>query len=613
MTLDTDRNRVTEIRLAAHSVIASIRAALDQANYFSNAYAITSRVKSKDRFLSKISDRRAKGNALYNADSVTDAVGVRIITHHRDEIPDVLRRLFLLLRPSRTAASGYMANGTVKELIEYVPHTPAENDPFTGELRAIFNAAYQGSPPFYFEPKAKGGYSSIHMVARFPSDELDAGEVGVEIQIRSVFEDAWGQIDHKLSYEQERRVGSVDPAQREQLKRHLTLLKRYLDAAADHADLIKATFVAPSVQKTVNKNLGSQSYLPTLFESAKITQALQDRISSLLSRKVAVDSETEGVAQQDAGAAYVQIADDLSNTINSELDPTQTDISVSAVRARAVIRTSMLLESALCRFLSEDRQQLRLAVAQYKAIAEDEPENPICWFRQGQALASLAFEAVPGSQEALEFLAEAQHAYRQTEAALMRIAEGTSPVNLNVYHEGVEFIRANLVKLHAFAVWRVIDLKAGVSELTDSDVVSVCEAYALSKAGIVNASTAESEIRLVNNALYFGTYARDRASSINAKAADLPDLSEMNELFDRLLSYCKDGQVVLMSHWDTLVAASILLNRAEEGMLAAKKVMDANTDPSSLKSDFGSSYAVEMRRRAVEVAWPVYRDSTQGG
>ena len=95
------------------------------------------------------------------------------------------------------------------------------------------------------------GYSSIHLVV-WCSVLREGGphEVPIEIQIRTVFEDAWGEIHHQLWYQPFRGlIGSEGKHDEMQLKSHLNVLKTFSEGCARYADLIKAQITESSSQK----------------------------------------------------------------------------------------------------------------------------------------------------------------------------------------------------------------------------------------------------------------------------------------------------------------------------------------------------------------------------
>ena len=91
------------------------------------------------------------------------------------------------------------------------------------------------------------GYSSIHVIFALPVEiELGAGpeklETSIEVQIRDVFEDGWGELSHRLGYKRYDKGLSDRKDLDRQLKtarfRELNALKASADAVSQHATLL---------------------------------------------------------------------------------------------------------------------------------------------------------------------------------------------------------------------------------------------------------------------------------------------------------------------------------------------------------------------------------------
>ncbi len=93
----------------------------------------------------------------------------------------------------------------------------------------------------------ESGYSSIHVIFSLPVQiELEDGpqevETSIEVQIRDVFEDGWGELSHRLGYKRSDKGLSDKRELDRQLKtarfRELNALKASADAVSQHATLL---------------------------------------------------------------------------------------------------------------------------------------------------------------------------------------------------------------------------------------------------------------------------------------------------------------------------------------------------------------------------------------
>jgi putative GTP pyrophosphokinase len=131
------------------------------ADHGMSVHAIEGRVKSRESLMSKIMRNEGRFQRLKDID---DVAGVRIITYFEDDVhnvADILRQGFSVM----------------------------ETEDKKRSLR-----------PNVF------GYLSLHVVVRLPPQLLDdpanagLGDLKVEVQIRSMLQHAWAEIEHDLGY-----------------------------------------------------------------------------------------------------------------------------------------------------------------------------------------------------------------------------------------------------------------------------------------------------------------------------------------------------------------------------------------------------------------------------
>jgi ppGpp synthetase/RelA/SpoT-type nucleotidyltranferase/predicted phosphodiesterase len=193
-------------------------------------YAVTSRIKRSQRIMDKYIDRR-QGDSTYKLESMTDICGFRIVTRYQDEIPGVVQTLLSDIEdPAQTRSPFHPERQIAVEFNSF--STEVDSLPLVERVRAICNQSKL--KPLWSHRVRDTGYSSIHFLATVA---IEAGysvrEMRVEIQIRSAFEDAWGEIDHHIDYRERR--GKKDVPR----NKHLSVLKSMVDALISYVDLIK--------------------------------------------------------------------------------------------------------------------------------------------------------------------------------------------------------------------------------------------------------------------------------------------------------------------------------------------------------------------------------------
>ncbi|MBE7492944.1 MAG: hypothetical protein HS108_14480 [Planctomycetes bacterium] len=82
------------------------------------------------------------------------------------------------------------------------------------------------------QQRKESGYISLHYILRLKQSSVPlASRPWFELQVRTIIEDAWGEIEHVLGYKPSKHAA---PA----MKRHFELLSRHLEAIDDHFTLV---------------------------------------------------------------------------------------------------------------------------------------------------------------------------------------------------------------------------------------------------------------------------------------------------------------------------------------------------------------------------------------
>lgn len=231
--------------------------ALNQTGVLSSCYAYKSRVKSEEKLIEKVKIRHDEGYVDYSIADITDVVGLRLITLFRVDMPNLFEKILKIVTHQDSLTPNPFKKDTIKELIFY---TNRFEDNIGLSLR---NVAVKLKVEDKYELKQRGGeYSSIHIVTRLNkriqklSNDTSSYYLPVEIQIRTVFEDAWGEVDHKYGYPI--RKGKTSPYKIKNPKaimRHLDNLKKFSDACGEYADAIHIEIAHDVSEETPAVNL----------------------------------------------------------------------------------------------------------------------------------------------------------------------------------------------------------------------------------------------------------------------------------------------------------------------------------------------------------------------
>lgn len=209
-------------------------------------YTFKDRHKETNGIYEKVRLKREAGNPDYSPDMVEDAWGCRYVTLFQAEIGDVVSELIDHI----VASAGSLAPLSLEQAVIY--SNRPKHDPLAMQ-RIFADIIHESALPAELKDRftldkldrqRHTGYSSVHLVlGRKVKVDLGGGEVArlakFEVQVRDVFEEAWSEISHRLSYKRagtsEDVAGGPDPAWRTAQSRSLNALKASADACSQHA------------------------------------------------------------------------------------------------------------------------------------------------------------------------------------------------------------------------------------------------------------------------------------------------------------------------------------------------------------------------------------------
>lgn len=171
---DDFQNKRAQLEGIAEFVVKGIQT-------FDEIHSVRWRVKDSEHLLEKIIRKRCEPNpskkylniSVENyTNIVTDLVGVRALHLFKDQVFDIHSKIKSMWGFSEKPVS-YVREGDDSELLE------------------LFRL--NG-----FSPKVhKAGYRSVHYVLKM---KPNLAEFRIELQVRTIFEEGWSEIDHKVRY-----------------------------------------------------------------------------------------------------------------------------------------------------------------------------------------------------------------------------------------------------------------------------------------------------------------------------------------------------------------------------------------------------------------------------
>jgi ppGpp synthetase/RelA/SpoT-type nucleotidyltranferase len=340
------------------------------------AYSCTSRIKTIPRMATKIQANRI-AEPEYMPAMLPDILGFRIVTFFQSGILEAFEFLLALAEHDpRVGQSPFLQNEVRR--ITLITSRP-EEDPLSISRRVEEIAQGKGLP---IERGARGTlYSSLHVVlcANVEMSTVDGGAIlvplQVEFQIRSVFEEAWGELSHLLSYERTRTA--IDP---KSWQLHLGVLKALIDGCIQYAELIKEQAGVDLREAEAEKERSRSAASPKkiLADLPPLTPEIRREFETALELENRAqeigDDPSAGPTFSDAARAFQKVSASLTRA---------TSIPES-FKDRAIFIAQT--EGAFCRLYSNDENAITSALEQYGQIVAKYETDTLSRYRYGQAL-----------------------------------------------------------------------------------------------------------------------------------------------------------------------------------------------------------------------------------
>jgi putative GTP pyrophosphokinase len=226
-----------------NNLIENIGDALFKANI--KCHGINGRVKNRESLIDKITIRSKK---IYDQlDDITDICGIRITTYFANDVDRVASVLEQLLTIDAV-------NSIDKR---------------------------RSSDPLRF------GYSSLHIIVHLPKtmtssrgdgDFADLSKFKAEIQVRSILQHAWAEIEHDLGYKSRNEVPN-------EVKRRFARISGLLELADDEFDAIRSQIVSYSERindpQVLLKQDLNKTTLEAIISKYKVLQDSDSEIASI--------------------------------------------------------------------------------------------------------------------------------------------------------------------------------------------------------------------------------------------------------------------------------------------------------------------------------------------
>ena len=364
-----DRGTAESISYKATSYHHNIVSYLNDHELQNLCYARKSRVKSKKDILGKYNRKKTDPDKKgYKIEDISDVIGLRFIVLFKQDVIPVINSIISLLTKDNDSKNPFH-NCSIEELIYYKGNVSLSN--ISHKVRDSFSSIGMDIK----ERNSREGYSSIHIVCDLSTEYSDVlpenYKIPVEIQVRTIFEDAWGEIDHKYGYQARRDSNSFHPT----LDKHLQTLKQFVDACVDYADLIveesEIELNPTDFSKVLNIPEGSES-LSELFSDLNIEEKY------LYEYGDAIQAKNKAIKESN-GKELIRCADHFLSIKNDYLKQ-KTDLE------NDTFSFYCSLNYAFCNLVNNTEKGVKNAKDMYLTLKEVDPDNSLILMRLGQTM-----------------------------------------------------------------------------------------------------------------------------------------------------------------------------------------------------------------------------------
>ena len=549
--IHADAMYALKLQVAGSLAEPSVLQLLKDSEISSNCYAYKIRTKTQSKLLEKLDLKRAITSS-YSLNSITDVIGIRLVALFKHDMVDLLDKILRAISHSNGLSPNPFKKNTVKEIIIFSGTNAFDN--LIPQLVKVSNEHFP-TLKVLVNPSPEG-YSSIHIVAYLNACVADTQtSIPIEIQIRTVFEDAWGEIDHKYGYViRTGRVSSNPVNNAGSILDHLKILKRFSDACAEYADLIRHEAVGSNRKIIAPRRVVSvisDEFLIKKFHESKLSENL------IVDYKQARDLK-DSMKFIEAAEQFRLLSDVVYPAIKSE----------KALHNDSLFFYYTKMNEAICLMSTNLEDHLISASQIYEHLEELYPNFPLIIMRQAQALGKLGY-----LDEAISMFEECGSMIDKIACNYIGKPESDWPENLPFtdYNHMVK----TRPKLEGYTLW----CKTRLLDINDHQgkVNFYTQAYEVTALALEYVKSSPNEvISLNNNLLYYLIAILSRAEVESISLTLDPDT--LRKLILQHVSEIEilqpDINELQVSTADTLMKAYWLLNRKGDAIKLASLVVD---------------------------------------
>lgn len=454
--MDKDENEAkyhaSKLEVAGSGLVGDIVQLLRFSGISDICYAYKLRVKKESKLIEKLK-RKQEAKSEYSLHDITDVVGLRLVALFKSDMVDLFSRIIDATRHRVNMQPNPFVNGSCQEIIVY--KGASAFDDLTPQIREIAQSAYPGLQ--VKDSHSKEGYSSIHLVSRLNSvvecmrRDKDEHFVPIEIQVRTVFEDAWGEIDHKFGYTiRSGKEVCLRISNPEAVQGHLKVLKKFADGCVEYAECIRQNALASEsvdvgieVASTTPISAPSDDDILRRLTQLGIPEDFMGRFEDLRESKELLTSPARVDEKGSIDCAGLVGLAEQFRALGSDIESFEDKDLASGLK---LLTYYVKMNEALCLMCTGEREYVSAAYHIYVQLHSEFHDFPFLIMRTGQALSKLG-----RIDEALEALRRAGEAAREIASKVGGAGE-VWPDELP--HVDYEHMQRSQPKLLGYALWQ---------------------------------------------------------------------------------------------------------------------------------------------------------------
>jgi ppGpp synthetase/RelA/SpoT-type nucleotidyltranferase len=522
---------------------------LRRAEVTEGCYAYKFRVKSHDDLKEKKA-RKLPEKPAYQIEHITDVIGIRLVTLFKGDMLKVYANLISMLAEPPDKPQIHCAQP--EEVIVYKGTSALED--FAEEIRRLTIARFEKA--IVQSKNSLEEYSSIHVICRYVDHLADVTgtdepyRLPIEIQIRTVFEDAWGEIDHKYGYVLREGKKAGDPVHNaSQIKAHLKVLKQFSDACMNYAECIRLGALPEMLDLTggVTRAISVESDEGVLqrFEALGLGLDFIQKYSEarVLRDKARDESGSTSDGRITAERSYLAAAEQFAGLLVEIVQGRDIDTLGNGEKL-ACYYSSM--NEAFSLMSTNNPEFVNLAVEKYRHIEGHFQEYPLVKMRLGQALAKIG-----QVEESIQKLEEAGKDFQ----GLGEQAKKTGTWQDTLPKVDFDHMRYTQPKLLGYSLWKKSQLgtlsRQEKSELNYS-------AYIVTRDCLeIKDLDRKKRVDALNNVLYYSVGFVFYADEEGARLAEVKE--QVPRLLKEMLTECGGIDRLPIEDLDTVFRAYAIL------------------------------------------------------